>query len=83
MYFVLAAFVLLLMVSVSFVLKGKVSILVGFAGLFVLVMASLGLVSGIRGFKERDKNYITCKIGAIYCGLLVLGMCAIFIRGLF
>ena len=31
MYFVLAAFVLLLMVSVSFVLKGKVSILVGFA----------------------------------------------------
>ena len=83
MYFVLAAFVLLLMVSVSFVLKGKVSILVGFAGLFVLVMASLGLVSGIRGFKERDKNYITCKIGAICCGLLVLGMCAIFIRGLF
>ena len=78
MYFVLAAFVLLLMVSVSFVLKGKVSILVGFAGLFVLVMASLGLVSGIRGFKE-----ITCKIGAICCGLLVLGMCAIFIRGLF
>ena len=83
MYFVLAAFVLLLMVSVSFVLKGKVSILVGFAGLFVLVMASLGLVSGIRGFKERDKNYITCKIGAICCGLLVLGMCAIFIRGRF
>ena len=62
MYFVLAAFVLLLMVSVSFVLKGKVSILVGFAGLFVLVMASLGLVSGIRGFKEREKNYITYKI---------------------
>lgn len=83
MYLVLAAFVLLLMVSVSFVLKGKVSILVGFAGLFVLVMASLGLVSGIRGFKERDKNYMTCKIGAICCGLLVLGMCAIFIRGLF
>ena len=83
MYFVLAAVVLLLMVSVSFVLKGKGSILVGFAGLFVLVMASLGLVSGIRGFKVRDKNYITCKIGAICCGLLVLGMCAIFIRGLF
>lgn len=52
MYFVLAAFVLLLMVSVSFVLKGKVSILVGFAGLFVLVMASLGLVSGIRDLRK-------------------------------
>lgn len=83
MYFVLAAFVLLLMVSVSFAAKGKVSILVGFAGLFVLVMAGRGLASGIRGFKERDKNYITCKVGTICCGLLILGMCAIFIRGLF
>ena len=83
MYFVLAAFVLLLMVSVSFAAKGKVGILVGFAGLFVLVMAGRGLASGIRGFKERDKNYITCKVGTICCGLLILGMCAIFIRGLF
>ena len=41
MYFVLAAFVLLLMVSVSFVLKGKVSILVGFAGLFVLASSTI------------------------------------------
>lgn len=66
-----------------FAAKGKVGILVGFAGLFVLVMAGRGLASGIRGFKERDKNYITCKVGTICCGLLILGMCAIFIRGLF
>ena len=82
MYFVSAAFVLLLMVSVSLLPKGSPSYWLDLRPLW-LVMAGRGLASGIRGFKERDKNYITCKVGTICCGLLILGMCAIFIRGFF
>ena len=82
-YCVLTVFMLVLMISASYTAQGKVSILIGFAGLFALVLSCLGLITGIRGFKEREKNYITCKIGSVCSGLLVIGMCAIFIRGLF
>ena len=61
----------------------KANMTIGFIGLGTLALSFMGLLLGVRGFRERDKNYITCKIGAICCGLLVLGMCAIFIRGLF
>ncbi len=53
MYFVLAAFVLLLMVSVSFAAKGKVGILVGFAGLLCLLWQDVGWRQGYAGSKRE------------------------------
>ncbi len=82
-YCVLTVFILVLMISVSYTAQGKVSILIGFAGLFALVLACCGLAAGVRGFKEREKNYVTCKIGTVCSCILVAGMCAIFVRGLF
>lgn len=79
-----AAFVLLLFLLVlSFVLKGQMGFLTGFAGIAVLALAVAGLEKGVRGLKERDKDYITCRVGIGGSILLLLGMCAIFIRGLF
>lgn len=83
MYSGAASFLLLLLLSSSFVTNGEVSLGMGAIGLVAMVLAFGSLVTGIKGFKERDKNYITCKIGTGWSGLLLLGMCAIFIRGLF
>lgn len=82
-YLVLSLFFLVILFSFSFAEQGEVNILTGFAGLFILFLAYRGVAEAINGFKERDKNYITCKIGAAGCGLLLLGMCTVFIRGLF
>ena len=42
----------------------------------------MGVITGFRGFKERDKNYVTCKIG-VACNLAILAcFVGIFIRGL-
>ena len=41
-----------------------------------------GQKTGIKGFKEREKNYITCKVGAISNGAALIGLVAMFIRGL-
>ena len=49
----------------------------------ILALAVAGLVCGVRGMKERDKNYITCKVGIGISAALILGMCGIFVRGLF
>ena len=78
----LSFLLLVFMIWISFCLKGNVNILVGFAGLFTMVMAGYGIYQGVTGLRERDKNYITCKVGIAVCSALFLGMCAIFIRGL-
>ncbi|MDE6957892.1 MAG: hypothetical protein K2O96_07315 [Lachnospiraceae bacterium] len=82
-YLVLVVVSLLIMLVVSYNAQGQVNILMGFAGFFVLYLLYRGVASGISGFKERDKNYITCKIGTAGCALLFAGMCAIYVRGLF
>lgn len=54
----------------------------GIVGIITAVLSGMGLNLGIRGFKERDKNYITCKVGVSLCSVVLLGMAAIFLRGL-
>ena len=76
-------FLLLLMLISSYMTKGDVSIVIGIVALGVLLVAVKGLKLGIKGFREREKNYITCKVGVAFNGLVLLGMAAIFIRGLF
>lgn len=77
-----AAFLLLLMIVISFLLKGEIGLLAGFVAFVVLWAAFVGLKYGIRGLNERDKNYITCKVGIGVNGLILVGIAALFIRGL-
>lgn len=78
-----ASFLVFLLFSSSFVLDGQIGLSMGAVGIVVLFLAIDGLLIGLKGFKERNKNYVTCKIGVAWNGLLTLGMCVIFIRGLF
>ena len=55
----LSFLLLVFMIWISFYLKGNVNILIGFAGLFTMVMAGYGIYQGVTGLRERDKNYIT------------------------
>jgi len=48
-----------------------------------MIFSGIGIYCAVRGFKEREKDYLTCKIG-IGCNLFfLLGFIAIFCRGLF
>ena len=80
---VLGAALVMMMIVHSFKAKGDISVLYGLLGFAIPVIAWRGLVYAIRGFNEREKNYITCKVGAGCNGVLIFCMCAIFIRGLF
>lgn len=79
----LSAFFMVLIFSVSYISRGEVNILIGFAGLMALFIAVAGLYRGVEGFKERNKNYTPCKIGIACNTILVLTFIATFIRGLF
>lgn len=76
-------FLLVLAFSASYITRGDVGLLIGVVGLSALALAVVGLKNAIQGFKEREKNYVTCKLGAALNGLFLLGLIAIFLRGLF
>ena len=70
------------MILISYRAKGEVGILIGFLGLGTAALSAAGLVLGVRGLKERDKNYVTCKAGIRINGLFLLALAGLFIRGL-
>lgn len=74
--------VLIGMIIISIATGGNAPAFVGGLSIVIFFGAWMGVVTGFRGFKERDKNYITCKIG-VACNLAILACFAgIFIRGL-
>lgn len=73
---------LLLMFEISYRKKGDIGMILGFAGLGTMALAGIGVWLGGRGMKEREKNYITCKVGIGINLTAFLGLMAIFIRGI-
>ena len=70
------------MVSISFREKGEVGMVIGFVGLGTIALTGIGMWLGFRGLKERERNYITCKMGIGINMAVFLGLAVIFIRGL-
>ena len=69
------------LIVMAFLNKGKSAAMVGSFGVFDMILACIGIVTGVKGFKERDKNYLTCKIGIVVNGLILLALILVFIRG--
>ena len=63
--------------------EGNAAPVIGGVAFVSLILAGYGLYIGIRGFKEREKNYLTCKIGVGCCAFFIFGFILIFCRGLF
>lgn len=79
---VLTFFFLILVFSVSFVNKGDVNLLMGFFGVAMFAMSTTGIYKARQGFKERDKDFSSCKAGMVLNCILTLGLILIFLRGL-
>ena len=71
------------LIAIAYLSGGTAAGYIGGAGLIAAILSIIGMYWAIRGFKEREKDYLTCKIG-IGCNLFfLLGFVAIFCRGLF
>ncbi len=81
-YAFFALFFFFLMIASSFVENGQVGVLMGIAGFMIFALSVAGTKMAVQGFKERDKNYITCKIGLGCNAFVLFCMFAIFVRGL-
>lgn len=61
---------------------GSLGSVIGGLACVSMILSGLGVYAAVRGFREREKTYLTCKIG-IGCNLAILiGYFTIFIRGI-
>lgn len=82
---VMAGIVVIIFVSLivtAFLHKGQSSAIIGSFGLFAIILTGIGIATAFRGFRERDKDYLTCKIGMGVNGFVLLCLIAVFIRGI-
>lgn len=77
------AVVLIGLLVYAYISRGGAAPYVGGIGMIAFIAACDGCMTGFRGFRERDKNYITCKIGMAFNIFFIVGFIAIFCRGLF
>lgn len=83
---VISGVVLVLLVAMlakAYFSAGTASPFIGGVGLVSVLLAGYGLYMGVRGFKEREKDYLTCKIGVGCSAFFIIGFILIFCRGLF
>ena len=76
-----SALILALCIGISYAVKGKAAAVIGLAGILAAVCAGYGVRAALKGTKERDRNYITCKIGLVCNIIMIAGLSIIYIGG--
>ena len=66
----------------AFLERGKAHGIIGGMAIVSLILSINGIRLAIRGFGERDRNYLTCKIGLPVSSVSLVFFLAIFIGGL-
>lgn len=66
----------------AYMTAGSAAGIVGGMGILSVFLGILGLRAGIKGLREREKNYITCRVGIILNVLVLLLLILIFTGGL-
>ena len=74
--------ILLICILAAFVMRGNTFGLIGGLGIVAIVLAALGVRASVKGMREREKRYITCKAGMAGNIVILLGLAAIFLGGL-
>ena len=77
----IAALILIILIVISYMYRGSLDPMAGSFGLYAALLSWIGIGAGGKGFRERDKNYLTCKIGIVINVLIFLCLTTIFIRG--
>ena len=69
-------------VIISYKEKGNAGIIVGALGTVAFIQSCIGMIIGLKSFKEKDKFYLFSWIGVIVNGIMWLAMCIIIAGGL-
>ena len=68
--------------NLSCLFGGEAPGIIGGITIISLILAGYGIYSAIIGFRERERSYLTCKIGIVMNAAAIISFFAVFIRGL-
>lgn len=71
------------LIAIAYIMQGNAPTVIGSLAWITAIFSGVGLYYGIQGFKEREKNYIMCKIGIGANTIIIALYIMLFIRGLF
>ena len=74
---------MIILVATTYRADGTVPGYIGGIGSCTMLFSGIGIYMAYRGFKEREKDYLTCKIGMACNSLFLLIFVGIFCWGLF
>lgn len=82
-WYAAGAFLLIMAaVGIAFRKHGAAAGYIGGFGILAMVFSILGIRAGVKGFREREKRYIFCRLGIAANILILLVMCIIFMGGI-
>lgn len=71
---ILALFVFIAAIVISYMHRGDGGILVGILGVMSFIISIIGFIFGLIGFQEADRQQLYCWIGSIANAVIWLGM---------
>lgn len=77
----MGVFVLCGLITSAYQSYGDAPGAVGGLAILTTVFCTVGFMNGIHGFRERDKNYITCKLGILFNGAIIFMFFLLYMRG--
>jgi hypothetical protein len=66
----------------AYLARGAAAGIVSGIAVVSLVLSIMGIRAAVKGFRERERNYLTCKIGLPGSTLVLILFLAIYIGGL-
>lgn len=69
-------------ILLAYLKHGESAGYVGGIGILAIGLTIFGIQAGAKGFKERDRKYITCRVGITGNILILLFLVVIFIGGI-
>lgn len=70
-------------ILIAYEMRGRTARIVGGLGVSSIVVAGAGFRTASKGFRDRNRNYMTCRIGIVLNSVLLIGLIIIFFRGVF
>lgn len=77
-----SVFVLAGCILYAYITRGQTAGVVGGLAVLSFILSIFGMRAAIKGFRERERNYLTCKIGLPVNVVAFILFLAIFIGGL-
>ena len=74
--------VMFILLTTTYRSGGTSAPVIGGFGLVSFILACGALYAGIRGYREREKDYTTCTVGVVASSVFLFLFIIIFIRGL-